>query len=145
MSLETKPYVISADIAGLTQRWAVQNKITVPNESYLQGMQNDLSKLLGQYFTSIDVVSEEELKQGLNIKEGTMPENLQNIFWMIEEADFQLPSDLKSEALQLVKGFLDRTANTNLSHWVYHTRREFAKTAAKNCTCSSTTPFYLLY
>lgn len=48
-----------------------------------------------------------------------MPEQLKNILWMSEELDFQMKPSLKNEAKTIINQFLERTANPQLSHWVY--------------------------
>jgi len=48
-----------------------------------------------------------------------MPEQLQNILWMAEELDFDLPSEKKEKAKQVIGEFLRLTANPLLSHWLY--------------------------
>lgn len=72
---ENRPYVVSADSRGLMKSWARENKLTLPNDEYFQGMLKDLEATLRQYFSEVDIVPEDFLRQGLNglIKSSPVP------------------------------------------------------------------------
>jgi len=44
---------------------------------------------------------------------------LNEILWMAEELDFQIPPENQNEAKQLINIFLESAANTGISHSVY--------------------------
>jgi hypothetical protein len=70
-----KPYVISADSTGLLQRWSKKEKLTLPSESYLNGMLTELGIVLRDYFRAVDTVSEEDLRREMNnfVRQSTIP------------------------------------------------------------------------
>lgn len=63
---ESRPYVVSADSQGLLRQWAQEQKLTVPNTNYFQGMLKDLEQTLSRYFDQVDVVPEEFIRRGLS-------------------------------------------------------------------------------
>jgi len=48
-----------------------------------------------------------------------MPEQLQNIFWMAEELDFDIESKNRERANSDIVKFLELTANPMFFHWLY--------------------------
>ncbi|MCL4208011.1 hypothetical protein KJZ63_00025 [Patescibacteria group bacterium] len=48
-----------------------------------------------------------------------MPEQLQNIFWMAEELDFDIESKNRDQANSDIVKFLELTTNPMFSHWLY--------------------------
>lgn len=64
--IENKPYVVSADVRGLLSRWARENRISIPNDGFFEGMLKDLESTLQKYFTQVEVVPEDFLRKGLN-------------------------------------------------------------------------------
>lgn len=103
---ENRPYVVSADCRGLMISWARENKLTLPNDAYFQGMLKDLEATLSQYFAKVDIVPEDFLRQGLNglIKRSRVPVvSLDRVY-------------INPKQSNLV-GFLDatRTVDSNLS------------------------------
>ena len=63
---ERKPYVVSADTQGLLKIWALKNNLTLPNDLYFEAMLRDLERTLNQFFSEVDVIPENFLRQGLN-------------------------------------------------------------------------------
>lgn len=104
---ENRPYVVSADSRGLMKSWARENQLTLPNDAYFQGMLKDLEATLRQYFSEVDIVPEDFLRQGLNglIKSSPAP---------VVSLDRAYISPKQSNLI----GFLDatRTVDSNLNN-----------------------------
>lgn len=104
---ENRPYVVSADSRGLLKSWARENQLTLPSDTYFQGMLKDLETTLGQYFAKVDIVPEEFLRQGLNglVKNSSVP---------VVSLDRAYISPKQSNLI----GFLDatRTVDSNLNN-----------------------------
>lgn len=67
MAVERQPYVVSADVQPLMERWGKQTGYQVPSADYFEGMNNDLASALDQYFPGqVEIVGYDELKSGLD-------------------------------------------------------------------------------
>ena len=66
MKKETKPYVVSSDVIGLTERWCRRNNLFLPPKSQLEGMSGELQKTIsGLLGTEVEIVPEELLRSGM--------------------------------------------------------------------------------
>lgn len=68
MSIEAKPYVVSADLHGVLKRWGQLSSYSVPSEPYVDSVSADLKSVLAGTFPNnpIDIVDENEIKDGIN-------------------------------------------------------------------------------
>lgn len=79
-----KPYVVSADIRLLMQNWANKRGFAMPSEQFFDGLRNNFSAKMREMFPGYELVSEEELTQGLNqmvIKNGLTPVSLDRVYY----------------------------------------------------------------
>lgn len=60
------PYVISADVHDLLRKYFFSTGYSLPNEEFFQGLSDEMRSVLREYFGNVDVVSEVELKTGIN-------------------------------------------------------------------------------
>jgi len=65
MIKEQEPYVISADVGSLMKQWGQVSQYSVPNSRYFDGMTNHLETVLQECFQTVDIVSYEQLRDGL--------------------------------------------------------------------------------
>lgn len=59
------PYIVSADISLLLQDWAVQNGFTTPSIDFFNRLRETFSAQMRQIFPCFELVSEEEILQGI--------------------------------------------------------------------------------
>ncbi|MDD5749984.1 MAG: hypothetical protein PHO91_04420 [Patescibacteria group bacterium] len=60
-----KPYVVSADIRLLLQRWATQSGFVLPRDEFFCQLRRSFSDYMQSIFSSFDLVSEDEIYAGL--------------------------------------------------------------------------------
>lgn len=63
--MEQLPYVVSADIYLLLQRWAKEKHFLLPDEEFFARLRLDFIRSLKQIFPQVELVPENELRQGL--------------------------------------------------------------------------------
>jgi len=70
-----KPYLVSADTNLLLRNWSVENGLTIPSSQYFKDLLEELKLALGNSFDSVEIISESELKDGLNdlVAESELP------------------------------------------------------------------------
>ena len=67
MDLEKGKYVVSSDLHGLMTRWSRTSSFSLPHDSFFWAMAKDLESVLaGYYQEKLEIVSEIELRSGLN-------------------------------------------------------------------------------
>lgn len=59
--METKPYVVSADIYLLLVKWAKQKGFTLPNEEFFLKLRKEFSTYMSKIFSNFELISEEEI------------------------------------------------------------------------------------
>lgn len=65
-SVSMSPYVVSADTAGLLNRWGLDNGLQTPSQAYFEDLSVDLGANLQQATgTTVEVVPENELREGM--------------------------------------------------------------------------------
>lgn len=62
---KTRTYVVSADISLLLKSWATQNGFVLPGSEFFIGIREKFSEYMNQIFPEFDLVSEEEIVEGL--------------------------------------------------------------------------------
>lgn len=60
------PYVVSADIGILLNRWGQQKKFQIPDQSFLNSIRADFSREMSGMFPAFELVPEQELTEGLS-------------------------------------------------------------------------------
>lgn len=70
-----KPYLVSADTNLLLKNWSVENGLMIPSSQYFKDLLEELKLTLGNSFDSVEIISESELKNGLNdlVAESELP------------------------------------------------------------------------
>lgn len=70
-----KPYVVSADIYLLVKQWAIQNNFVLPEKEFFARLRDEFSICMRQIFKNFEIVSEDEMSQGLSdlVVEGGLP------------------------------------------------------------------------
>lgn len=61
-----KPYLVSADANLLLKNWSVENGLTIPSSQYFRDLLKELKSVLGDSFDEVEIISESELRSGLN-------------------------------------------------------------------------------
>ncbi|MGI8420400.1 MAG: hypothetical protein ACR2LN_07225 [Candidatus Levyibacteriota bacterium] len=83
----TTPYVVSADIQLLLKPWSERNDFTLPNRSFFDQLRIDFSTRMQLIFPGFELVSEDELTNGLTemIKtNGVTPVSLDRVYYRSE-------------------------------------------------------------
>lgn len=82
--IQDKPYVVSADIKTLLEPWALERGYTLPDSGFFRQLRADFAKGMTTIFPGFELVSEEELSNGLTkmIKEnGIFPVSLDRVYY----------------------------------------------------------------
>ncbi len=108
MSEKYKPYVVSADTSGLMEKWGAKNNFVIPDGNFYQENLTELELILKRYFSDVEIISEQELENGLNEFVQTSP-------YQIVSLDRAYIDDKSQSNLM---GFLDatRTIDTSLKN-----------------------------
>ncbi len=93
-----KPYVVSADIHLLMEKWAIQNNFALPPKEFFNSLRKEFSAEMRKIFPDFEFVSEDEILQGIAglVEESGLPAvSLDRVYFQ---------SKLKFEITRLVNG-----------------------------------------
>lgn len=62
----SKPYVVSADIKILLEKWAEKSQFVIPNEAFFAELRSEFSRFMKDIFPRFELVEEGELVSGIN-------------------------------------------------------------------------------
>jgi hypothetical protein len=82
--IQSKPYVVSADIKTLLEPWAMEKGFTLPSPDFFNQLRLDFTDKMKSIFPGFELVSEEELTDGLAemVKEnGVVPVSLDRVYY----------------------------------------------------------------
>lgn len=82
-AIDRRPYVVSGDIRILLKQWAEQNGFKLPGDELFGKLREDFTLFMTQIFPGFEFITEEELKEGLNIltkKDGLYPLSLDRVY-----------------------------------------------------------------
>jgi len=66
--METKPYVVSADIYLLLGKWAKQKNFTLPRDEFFVKLRKEFSTYISKIFSNFELISEKEiLEHSINV------------------------------------------------------------------------------
>jgi hypothetical protein len=85
--IDSRPYVVSADIKILLSQWAEPRGFNIPSEKYFNDMRLDFSVFMRRIFPGFELVSEGELVGGINAlvdKSGLYPISLDKVYYPTE-------------------------------------------------------------
>ena len=60
-----KPYVVSADIYLLMEKWATQHSFVLPARDFFCQLREEFSNYMRRVFSNFELVSEDEISRGL--------------------------------------------------------------------------------
>jgi hypothetical protein len=83
-SLDRRPYVVSGDIKNLLQQWGKKNGFVLPDDNFFNELRSDFGLFMTQVFPGFELITEEELTNGLNIlvkEDGNYPLSLDMVYY----------------------------------------------------------------